>query len=55
MRPTSNQSGPPTPSLDTRLLRMIDYLHDTTRLEEGRQKLTPQPTNVHAAAFAVHP
>jgi signal transduction histidine kinase len=33
-----------------RLLRMIDNLLDTTRLEEGRQKLTPQPTNVHAAA-----
>jgi len=26
---------------------MIDNLLDTTRLEEGRQKLTPQPTNVH--------
>ena len=33
-----------------RLLRMIDNLLDTTKLEEGRQKLTPQPTNVHAAA-----
>jgi signal transduction histidine kinase len=33
-----------------RLLRMIDNLLDTTRLEEGRQKLAPQPTNVHAAA-----
>jgi len=33
-----------------RLLRMIDNLLDTTRLEEGRQKLSPQPTNVHAAA-----
>ena len=35
-----------------RLLRMIDNLLDTTRLEEGRQKLVPQPTNVHAAATA---
>jgi signal transduction histidine kinase len=35
-----------------RLLRMIDNLLDTTRLEEGRQKLEPQPTNVHAAATA---
>jgi signal transduction histidine kinase len=35
-----------------RLLRMIDNLLDTTRLEEGRQKLTPQPTNIHAAATA---
>jgi signal transduction histidine kinase len=33
-----------------RLLRMIDNLLDTTRLEEGRQRLTPQPTNLHAAA-----
>jgi signal transduction histidine kinase len=35
-----------------RLLRMIDNLLDTTRLEEGRQKLAPQPTNVQAAATA---
>ena len=35
-----------------RLLRMIDNLLDTTRLEEGRQKLSPQLTNVHAAASA---
>jgi signal transduction histidine kinase len=35
-----------------RLLRMIDNLLDTTRLEEGRHKLAPQPTNVHAAASA---
>lgn len=35
-----------------RLLRMIDNLLDTTRLEEGRQKLTPQPTDLHAAATA---
>jgi signal transduction histidine kinase len=35
-----------------RLLRMIDNLLDTTRLEEGRQTLTPQPTNVRAAATA---
>jgi signal transduction histidine kinase len=35
-----------------RLLRMIDNLLDTTRLEEGRQKLAPEPTNVHAAAIA---
>lgn len=33
-----------------RLLRMIDNLLDTTRLEEGRQRLTPQVTNLHAAA-----
>jgi len=33
-----------------RLLRMIDNLLDTTRLEEGRQRLTPQPTNLAAAA-----
>jgi signal transduction histidine kinase len=32
-----------------RLLRMIDNLLDTTRLEEGRQSLTPQVTNLHAA------
>ncbi len=38
-----------------RLLRMIDNLLDTTRLEEGRQKLAPQPTNVHAAATAAMP
>ncbi|HVY66987.1 MAG TPA: HAMP domain-containing sensor histidine kinase [Gammaproteobacteria bacterium] len=35
-----------------RLLRMVDNLLDTTRLEEGRQKLVPQPTNVQAAATA---
>jgi signal transduction histidine kinase len=35
-----------------RLLRMIDNLLDTTRLEEGRQRLTPQPTNLHAASKA---
>ena len=35
-----------------RLLRMIDNLLDTTRLEEGRQHLTPQPTNLHAASQA---
>ena len=35
-----------------RLLRMIDNLLDTTRLEEGRQKLTPQTTNLHTAATA---
>lgn len=33
-----------------RLLRMIDNLLDTTRLEEGRQPLTPQVTSLHAAA-----
>ncbi len=31
-----------------RLLRMIDNLLDTTRLEEGRQKLAPQPVDVRA-------
>jgi signal transduction histidine kinase len=35
-----------------RLLRMIDNLLDTTRLEEGRQKLTPRLTNLHTAATA---
>ncbi len=35
-----------------RLLRMIDNLLDTTRLEEGRQQLAPQLTNVHAACAA---
>ena len=35
-----------------RLLRMIDNLLDTTRLEEGRQHLTPQPTDLHAASQA---
>ena len=35
-----------------RLLRMIDNLLDTTRLEEGRQQLTPQLTNLHDAAAA---
>src|SRR6185436_11316755 len=33
-----------------RLLRMIDNLLDTTRLEEGRQRLTPQLTNLAGAA-----
>jgi signal transduction histidine kinase len=33
-----------------RLLRMIDNLLDTTRLEEGRQRLTPQPTNLHSSS-----
>jgi len=33
-----------------RLLRMIDNLLDTTRLEEGRQRLTPRLTNLHDAA-----
>jgi signal transduction histidine kinase len=33
-----------------RLLRMIDNLLDTTRLEEGRQRLTPQLTNLKAAS-----
>jgi signal transduction histidine kinase len=33
-----------------RLLRMVDNLLDTTRLEEGRQELAPQVTNLHAAA-----
>jgi len=33
-----------------RLLRMIDNLLDTTRLEEGRHTLTPRPTNVRTAA-----
>jgi signal transduction histidine kinase len=33
-----------------RLLRMIDNLLETTRLEEGREKLTPQLTNLHDAA-----
>jgi len=35
-----------------RLLRMIDNLLETTRLEEGRQRLSPQPTNLHDAAHA---
>jgi signal transduction histidine kinase len=35
-----------------RLLRMIDNLLETTKLEEGRQKLTPQPTDLAAAAAA---
>jgi signal transduction histidine kinase len=35
-----------------RLLRMIDNLLDTTRLEEGRQRLTPQLTNLAAATTA---
>ena len=33
-----------------RLLRMIDNLLDTTRLEEGRQRLTPQLTSLAGAA-----
>ncbi len=33
-----------------RLLRMIDNLLDTTRLEEGRQRLTPQITNLRAVS-----
>jgi signal transduction histidine kinase len=33
-----------------RLLRMIDNLLDTTRLEEGREHLTPQLTNLHDAS-----
>jgi signal transduction histidine kinase len=33
-----------------RLLRMIDNLLDTTRLEEGRQRLTPQLTNLRASS-----
>ena len=35
-----------------RLLRMIDNLLDTTRLEEGRRRLTPQLTNLDAATGA---
>ena len=35
-----------------RLLRMIDNLLDTTRLEEGRQRLTPQLTSLDAATGA---
>jgi signal transduction histidine kinase len=35
-----------------RLLRMIDNLLDTTRLEEGRQQLTPTLTNIYGAAAA---
>lgn len=35
-----------------RLTRMVDNLLDTTRLEEGRQQLKPQLTNVHTAAVA---
>jgi signal transduction histidine kinase len=33
-----------------RLLRMIDNLLDTTRLEEGRQRLKPELTNLNTAA-----
>ncbi|HUQ53449.1 MAG TPA: HAMP domain-containing sensor histidine kinase [Gammaproteobacteria bacterium] len=33
-----------------RLLRMIDNLLDTTRLEEGRQRLTPQLTSLGASS-----
>jgi signal transduction histidine kinase len=33
-------------------LRMIDNLLDTTRLEVGRQRLTPQATDLNAAAAA---
>jgi two-component system sensor histidine kinase KdpD len=35
-----------------RLLRMIDNLLETTRLEEGRQELSPRLTNLHDAANA---
>jgi len=35
-----------------RLLRMIDNLLETTRLEEGRQKLHPRLTNLHGAVNA---
>jgi signal transduction histidine kinase len=35
-----------------RLLRMIDNLLDTTRLEEGRRRLTAQLTNLDAATAA---
>jgi signal transduction histidine kinase len=35
-----------------RLLRMVDNLLDTTRLEEGRQRLTPQLTNLNASSKA---
>jgi signal transduction histidine kinase len=35
-----------------RLLRMVDNLLDTTRLEEGRQRLEPTITPLHAAAEA---
>ena len=37
-----------------RLLRMIDNLLDTTRLEEGRQRLTPQLTNLNASSDGRH-
>jgi signal transduction histidine kinase len=33
-----------------RLLRMVDNLLDTTRLEEGRQRLAPAPTSLRGAA-----
>lgn len=35
-----------------RLLRMVDNLLDTTRLEEGRQALAPEPVDVGAAVAA---
>ena len=35
-----------------RLLRMVDNLLDTTRLEEGRYKLAPQPTDLRSASAA---
>lgn len=35
-----------------RLLRMVDNLLDTTRLEEGRQALEPEPVAVEAAVAA---
>ena len=35
-----------------RLLRMVDNLLETTRLEEGRQELAPAPTSLHGAAEA---
>jgi signal transduction histidine kinase len=35
-----------------RLLRMVDNLLETTRLEEGRQQLAPAPTSLYGAAEA---
>jgi signal transduction histidine kinase len=35
-----------------RLLRMVDNLLDTTRLEEGRQRLAPEPTSLAPAIRA---
>jgi signal transduction histidine kinase len=37
---------------DERLLRMVENLLDTTRLEEGRHPLTPEPTALAAIARA---